>query len=70
MGANETLFMDISSTVLELVRLLPEEMPVTVVTNSVAVLTERAHKHIRGVCIGGQLRPDILTLVAPWPNAT
>lgn len=61
----DTVVMDPSSTVLELARLLPDLMPITVLTNSVAVMLEFAKKQITVTCTGGLLRPEILSLVGP-----
>lgn len=63
--AGDTVLFDASTTVLELARLLPDGLPLTVVTNSIHVLGEMARKGIAAICTGGQLRPKMGSLVGP-----
>ncbi len=64
-GAGDTLFIDASSTALELARILPD-IPLTVLTNAIKVAVELAKKpHIRVICTGGALAPDSLSFYGP-----
>jgi DeoR/GlpR family transcriptional regulator of sugar metabolism len=61
----DTLFIDASSTALELARLLPD-MPLTVLTNAVKVAVELARApRIRVICTGGALAAQSLSFYGP-----
>lgn len=51
----ESVFIDSGSTTLQIVRFLPDQAPITVVTNAIHVATELAEKNIPSVVIGGVL---------------
>ena len=50
---NDTILLDASSTVLELARNLPDDLPLTVITNSYHLIIELAGKRDITVCISG-----------------
>jgi len=59
----DVIALDASSTVAELLPLLPER-PITVVTNSLVVVNAlRNHSHVRLVCTGGIFDPASLSFV-------
>ncbi|MCX7886214.1 MAG: DeoR/GlpR family DNA-binding transcription regulator [Verrucomicrobiae bacterium] len=64
-GADETIYLDGGSTVLELARLLRERTNITVVTNSLRAAVELAGAGPRLILIGGELRRLSQTLVGP-----
>jgi DeoR family L-fucose operon activator len=64
-GEGDTLFIDASSTALELARIIPD-MPLTVLTNAIKVAVELTKKpHIRVICTGGALAPGSLSFYGP-----
>jgi DeoR/GlpR family transcriptional regulator of sugar metabolism len=64
-GEGDTLFIDASSTALELARILPDTR-LTVLTNAIKVAVELAKKpHIRVICTGGALAPESLSFYGP-----
>ena len=66
----DTLFIDASSTALELARLIPD-MPLTVLTNAIKVAVEFARApRIRVICTGGALAPQSLSFYGPAAEKT
>jgi len=63
--ANDTVFLDGGSTVLELARLLKERSNVTIVTNSLRAAVELAGRGPRLILVGGELRRLSQTTVGP-----
>jgi DeoR/GlpR family transcriptional regulator of sugar metabolism len=60
----ETIFLGSGTTVLEIARYLPQDINLTVITNSLPVVNELAdHPHIDLLVIGGMLRPSELSMV-------
>lgn len=60
----ETVFLGSGTTVLEIARHLPQDITLTVITNSLPVVNELAARpNISLVVIGGMLRPSELSLV-------
>jgi DeoR/GlpR family transcriptional regulator of sugar metabolism len=60
----DTIFLGSGSTVIEIARNLPENISLTVITNSLAVVNELAtHSDIELVVIGGMLRQSELSMV-------
>ena len=68
--ANDTVFLDGGSTVLELARLLKDRSNVTVVTNSLRAAVELAGRGPRVIMIGGELRRLSQTMVGPLTGFT
>jgi DeoR/GlpR family transcriptional regulator of sugar metabolism len=68
--ANDTIFLDGGSTVLELARLLKDRTNVTVVTNSLRAAVELAACGPRLIVIGGELRRLSQTTVGPLSRFT
>ncbi|MBM3861237.1 MAG: DeoR/GlpR transcriptional regulator [Verrucomicrobia bacterium] len=68
--ADETIYLDGGSTVLELARLLRERTNVTVVTNSLRAAHELAGRGPRLILIGGELRRLSQTVVGPLTRQT
>lgn len=64
-GADETIYLDGGSTVLELARLLRERTNLTVVTNSLRAAIELSSRGPRLILIGGELRRLSQTVVGP-----
>jgi DeoR/GlpR family transcriptional regulator of sugar metabolism len=64
-GADETIYLDGGSTVLELARLLRERTNLTVVTNSLRAAIELSGRGPRLILIGGELRRLSQTVVGP-----
>lgn len=63
-NGGETIFLGSGTTVLEIARHLPQEINLTVITNSLPVVNELAdHPHIEMIVIGGMLRPSELSMV-------
>ena len=61
--ANETIFMDASSTVLTLAEFLPE-LPLTILTNALNVITALSERpHLDLICTGGVLDPKSRSFV-------
>jgi len=69
-AADETVYLDGGSTVLELARLLRERTNVTVVTNSLRAAHELAGRGPRLILIGGELRRLSQTVVGPLTRQT
>ena len=63
--ANDTIYLDGGSTVLELARLLKERTNLTVVTNSLRAALELASRGPRLILVGGDLRRLSQTVVGP-----
>jgi len=63
--ANETIYLDGGSTVLELARLLKDRSNITVVTNSLRAAAELAGRGPRLILVGGELRRLAQTTVGP-----
>lgn len=63
--ADETIYLDGGSTVLELARLLRDRTDLTVVTNSLRAAHELAGRGPRLIVVGGELRRLSQTLVGP-----
>lgn len=60
----ETIFLGSGTTVLEVVHAIPQELHLTVITNSVAVVNELAGRpQVELVVIGGMFRPSELSMV-------
>ena len=60
----ETIFLGSGTTVLEIARSLPESLHLTVITNSLSVVNELAHRpNIEMLIIGGMLRQSELSMV-------
>jgi len=68
--ADETIYLDGGSTVLELARLLRERTNLTVVTNSLRAAHELAGRGPRLILIGGELRRLSQTVVGPLTRLT
>ena len=64
-GADDTIYLDGGSTVLELARLLRDRTNLTVVTNSLHAAHELSGRGPRLIVIGGELRRRSQTLVGP-----
>ena len=62
---DQALTVDSSSTALELVRALEGRKGLTIVTNSVALLTDPASLPHRLISVGGERHPDIMTFRGP-----
>jgi DeoR/GlpR family transcriptional regulator of sugar metabolism len=63
--ANDTIYLDGGSTVLELARLLKERSNITIVTNSLRAAVELAGRGPRLILVGGELRRLAQTTVGP-----
>jgi DeoR family transcriptional regulator of aga operon len=62
--SGETVFLGSGTTVLEVARQLPEEIQLTVITNSLPVVNELTqHPNIEMIVIGGMLRQSELSMV-------
>ena len=60
----DTIFLGSGTTVIEIARNLPEDISLTVITNSLAVVNELAtHAGIELIVIGGMLRQSELSMV-------
>ncbi len=64
-GGDQALMIDSSSTALEVVRALGARKGLTIVTNSVALLTDPASLPHRLISVGGEHHPDIMTFRGP-----
>lgn len=61
-----TLFIDASTTALEVIKAIPDNIEVTVITNSVAAINElNQYKHLKLICIGGTVNPRTLAMEGP-----
>jgi DeoR/GlpR family transcriptional regulator of sugar metabolism len=63
--ANDTIYLDGGSTVLELARLLKDRSNITIVTNSLRAAVELAGRGPRLILVGGELRRLAQTTVGP-----
>jgi DeoR/GlpR family transcriptional regulator of sugar metabolism len=63
--ANDTIYLDGGSTVLELARLLKDRSNITIVTNSLRAAAELAGRGPRLILVGGELRRLAQTTVGP-----
>jgi len=68
--ANDTVYLDGGSTVLELARLLKERSNITIVTNSLRAAVELAGRGPRVIMVGGELRRLSQTMVGPLTRFT
>jgi DeoR/GlpR family transcriptional regulator of sugar metabolism len=60
----ETIFLGSGTTVLEIVRALPDSLNLTIITNSLAIVNELAGRaQIELIVIGGMFRPSELSMV-------
>ena len=60
----ETIFLGSGTTVLEIVRALPDGLNLTIITNSLAIVNELAGRpQIELIVIGGMFRPSELSMV-------
>jgi DeoR family transcriptional regulator, fructose operon transcriptional repressor len=64
-AANDTIYLDGGSTVLELARLLKDRSNITVVTNSLRAAVELSGRGPRLILVGGELRRLAQTTVGP-----
>lgn len=64
-AANDTIYLDGGSTVLELARLLKDRSNITIVTNSLRAAVELAGRGPRLILVGGELRRLAQTTVGP-----
>ncbi len=62
---NHALMVDSSSTALEVVRALKGRKGLTIVTNSVALLTDPASLPHRLISVGGERHPEVMTFHGP-----
>jgi DeoR/GlpR family transcriptional regulator of sugar metabolism len=61
----QALMMDSSSTVQEALRALGDRRDLTIVTNSIGLLTDPASRTHRVISVGGEYEPDIMTFHGP-----
>jgi DeoR/GlpR family transcriptional regulator of sugar metabolism len=67
----DTIFLEGSTTVSEIVPLLQHHKRLTVVTNSPLILVElRRHPEIKVMCTGGELQRDVFYLSGIWAQRT
>lgn len=59
---NNALFADSSTTVAEVIKVLPENMDITIVTNSTYIFSECAAKNYNIISTGGEFNPKYLSL--------
>ncbi len=64
-AANDTIYLDGGSTVLELARMLKDRSNITIVTNSLRAAVELAGRGPRLILVGGELRRLAQTTVGP-----
>lgn len=61
---NDIVFLDVGTTMHEMARALPDDMPLTVMTSSLLIATELASKAtIKVIIPGGVIRPGELSLI-------
>lgn len=65
----DTVFMDASSTVLRMVDYMPENMKITVITNSIKVVTALCEKGITVYCTGGLLLNQSIACIGSYTNS-
>lgn len=61
----QALMMDSSSTVQEVMRTLGDRRDLTIVTNSIALLTEPSARAHRVISVGGECQHDVMTFHGP-----
>lgn len=62
---NESIFLDGGSTTLQVARLIPPELNVTVVTNAINIAQELNAKRVSTILTGGVLMEQTSTLIGP-----
>jgi DeoR/GlpR family transcriptional regulator of sugar metabolism len=61
---NETIFLGSGTTMLEIARRIPQEMHLTVITNSLPAVNELTNRqHVNLIIIGGMFRKDELSFI-------
>ncbi len=59
------IFVDAGTTASHLVKYLPEDLNITIVTNAVNIMTELINPNVEKILIGGLFRETTLSLVGP-----
>ncbi len=62
---NDSIFLDGGTTTLQIARFLPEDFPITVVTNAINIVQELAEKKISTIVVGGILVEETKSMVGP-----
>ena len=66
----DTVFMDASSTVLQMIRYLNPDKNITVITNSIKAIVALSEKHITAYCTGGKVLDNSLAFIGSLAQKT